>query len=136
MPRLGVIGGGPIGLSAAMMAADRGWETVVFERDAAPVPSTAQEAWESWERNTVAQFRMAHIILARGAAVLRDHLPDVLQRMYDAGGVEWSLFDFLPPGAVEQTPDDLEYVSVAARRPVYEFGFATAAEGRDERLDR
>lgn len=122
MPRMGVVGGGPLGLATAMLAADRGWDTVVFERDPAPVPDSPQEAWSSWERNSVPQFRMAHTLLARGASILREHLPEVLEEMFDAGGTPFTIYDFMPPGVLPR--DDLErFTSVAARRPVYEYAF-------------
>ncbi len=126
MPRMGVIGGGPLGLATAMLAAERGWDAVVFERDPAPVPASPQEAWSSWERNSVPQFRMAHTLLARGASILREHLPEVLDEMFGAGGTPFTIYDFVPPEVLPR--DDLErFTSVAARRPVYEYAFGAVA---------
>ena len=131
MPRIGVIGGGPAGLATAMMAAERGWDAVVFERDASPVPADAEGAWLDWERHAVSQFRMAHTVLPLGASILRDSLPGVIERMFAAGSVEWSGFDFLPPGAIEKTPEDARFSGVGARRPVYELAFAAEADAHD-----
>jgi 2-polyprenyl-6-methoxyphenol hydroxylase-like FAD-dependent oxidoreductase len=126
VPRMGVIGGGPLGLATAMLAADRGWDAVVFERDPGPVPASPEAAWATWERSSVPQFRMAHTLLARGASILREHLPKVLEEILGAGGHPWTLYDFVPPEALPR--DDLErFTSVAARRPVYEYAFASVA---------
>lgn len=35
-PRIAILGAGPIGLEAALAAAQRGWEFTVYEADAAP----------------------------------------------------------------------------------------------------
>jgi 2-polyprenyl-6-methoxyphenol hydroxylase-like FAD-dependent oxidoreductase len=60
--RIIVLGGGVCGLSAGMMLARDGHEVTVLERDADPVPESVEEAWESWSRDGVRQFRMAHFL--------------------------------------------------------------------------
>ena len=51
MARILVLGGGMCGLSAGMMFTRDGHEVTVFERDAAVVPESAEEAWEQWTRS-------------------------------------------------------------------------------------
>ena len=77
MPKVIVLGAGVCGLASAMMLARDGHGVTVLERDPAPVPETPEAAWERWERRGVAQFRRAHILVARGRHVLDAELPDV-----------------------------------------------------------
>lgn len=131
MPRMGVIGGGPSGLTAAMLAARRGWDVVVFERDVAPIPDGVAAAWSSWDRNSIAQFRLPHVLLPLGAEILRSELPGVIDRMLAAGAIEWSGFDFLPTGAVPPEEGDGRLVGIGGRRPLFELAFAAEAEAHD-----
>jgi glycine/D-amino acid oxidase-like deaminating enzyme len=60
MVKILVLGGGIIGLSTAMMLARRGHDVTVIERDSEPTPDSPEEAWQSWERRGVVQFRQPH----------------------------------------------------------------------------
>ena len=58
MARIVVIGGGVGGLTSGMLLARDGHDVTVLERDAAPPPETADDAWNGWDRRGVNQFRM------------------------------------------------------------------------------
>lgn len=133
-----IIGGGPTGLSTAMLFADAGVDVTVVEKDPTPPPADATEAWEAWERPGIAQFRMGHTLIAGGRQLLDDHLPDVSSELETAGAMRISGMDGMPPTITDRTPrpgDDRLDV-LAARRPVYEMAFARAAEGRSVDIRR
>ena len=58
--RILIIGDGICGLGTALLLAPDRYEVLVLERDADPVPASADAAWEHWERKGVAQFRQPH----------------------------------------------------------------------------
>jgi 2-polyprenyl-6-methoxyphenol hydroxylase-like FAD-dependent oxidoreductase len=68
-----VLGGGVIGLSTAMILTRQGHSVTVFERDTEPLPGSPEEAWETWERRGVVQFRQAHYVHASGKRLLDSH---------------------------------------------------------------
>ena len=70
MATIVVDGSGICGTAAALMLAREGHEVTVVDRDAAPLPADVEVAWPSWGRRGIGQFRMAHLLLARGTAVL------------------------------------------------------------------
>ena len=70
MARIVVIGGGVGGLTSGMLLARDGHDVTVLERDAAPTPETADEAWNNWDRRGVNQFRMVHLFAPRFRALL------------------------------------------------------------------
>src|SRR5262245_22967102 len=61
MARILVLGAGICGLATAMLLARDGHDVVVLERDAEPTRPTPDEAWTSWSRGGVAQFRQPHL---------------------------------------------------------------------------
>ena len=129
MAKAVVIGAGPTGLSLAMLLAQRGIDVVVLDRDPEP-PATADEAWDSWERRSVTQFRQVHFLQPRGRAILEEHLPAVAEGMRAAGAVTYNMiqgFAELLPGG----PGDLDYSAfrtiTTCRRPVLEHAFHSAA---------
>lgn len=115
-----------------MLLAQRGIEVLVLDRDAAP-PDTVDDAWESWERRSVTQFRQVHFLQPRGRAILEEHLPAVADGMRAAGAVPYNmvqgLAELLPGG-----PGDLDFSGfrtlTTCRRPVLEFAFHTAAAAK------
>lgn len=129
-PPVVIVGGGPIGLAAAMLLARDGHEIVVLEKDPEPPPASALEAWESWERGGVAQFRQLHVMLPRFRHLLDAELPAVRDEIEANGGTRFNFIDTLPPSIEDRTPrgGDERFETVTARRPVLETAFARVAE--------
>lgn len=84
MATVAIAGGGLVGLTTALMLARRGHEVVVVDRDEPPPPGTPDEV-AAWRRPGVPQALHPHVFLARSTRVLREALPDVLDRLLDAG---------------------------------------------------
>lgn len=131
MAKIVVAGGGICGMAAALMLARDGHEIVVLERDDGPVPEDLDTAWTSWGRRSVAQFRIAHLMLPGGHRILAAELPDVAARLLAAGGYRWNVVEeglASIPGATPRE-DDERFTAVTARRPSIEWAFAaTLAE--------
>jgi 2-polyprenyl-6-methoxyphenol hydroxylase-like FAD-dependent oxidoreductase len=125
-----VCGGGVIGLSVAIMLARDGHQITVVETDPAGVPAAPGEAWQSWQRKGVAQFRQPHNLFARFRQVCGEELPDMIGRLLAAGCVWWDPLAPLPPTLTDREPrpgdDALRFVT--GRRPVVEYAVAVAAE--------
>jgi 2-polyprenyl-6-methoxyphenol hydroxylase-like FAD-dependent oxidoreductase len=132
MARIIVLGGGVCGLTAGMLLTRDGHEVTVLERDADPVPESIEEAWESWSRDGVTQFRMAHFLHAGGRAVLQEALPDVLQALDSAGALRLDMLGLMPPNLADAGPraGDERFVTYTARRSTFErvLGKAAAEE--------
>ena len=86
MANIVVVGGGICGTAAALVLARDGHDVTVLERDPDPVPDSPEAAW-AWNRRSVAQFRMPHVMLSRGHGVMRQELPDVVDRLVAGGGL-------------------------------------------------
>ena len=86
MASIVVTGGGMAGLTAAMLLADDGHEVLVLERDPALPPGPA-DAWESWTRRGVNQFRLVPLPAARASGSRSERaLPRVVAALEEAGG--------------------------------------------------
>jgi len=131
-----VLGGGVCGLASALMLARDDHEVVVLEADASRVPESPEEAWESWERDGVKQFRMGHFLVSGGRAVLDSELPDVAAALSAAGAARLDLLDSMPPMIADRArrEDDERFVTLTARRPVLEQVLASSAQ-QQPRLD-
>src|SRR6185503_7720669 len=117
-----VLGGGIAGLAAARLLARRYPRVIVLERDRRPEIESPEDAFTSWERPGVPQFRHSHAFLARLRVVLLAHLPDVLERLRAAGVREFGLEELTPPGIVlPPRPDDEDVVLLACRRSTFEW---------------
>jgi 2-polyprenyl-6-methoxyphenol hydroxylase-like FAD-dependent oxidoreductase len=130
MARIVVLGGGVCGLASGLMLARDGHEVTVLERDADPVPGSADGAWEGWSRDGVTQFRMAHFLQPAGRAVLERELPDVFAALVSAGAMRLDVLGLMPPNLAEGGPraGDERFVTYTARRPVFEQVLAAVAE--------
>jgi 2-polyprenyl-6-methoxyphenol hydroxylase-like FAD-dependent oxidoreductase len=125
-----VIGAGPVGLATAMLVAAEGREVLVLEKDPAPAPATVAEAWQSWSRHGVSQFRQTHIMLPRFRQVLDAELPLVRARLEELGARRFSFAEALPANfRAGAAPEALaQFETITARRPVLECAFAQVAE--------
>ena len=125
-----IIGSGICGLGAALLLARDGHDVTVLEHDAAPVPSSPQEAWERWERKGVAQFRQPHNFMPGLRLLLEAELPDVQEALGRAGAGRFDLVNPLPPVFTDRAPRPIDdkLWTLTARRPVGEWVFADAAQ--------
>src|SRR5262245_32554320 len=132
MAKILVLGGGVIGLSAAMMLERDGHAVTVLERDPDPVPASPEAAWDRWQRRGVAQFRQPHYVHPGGRFVLEADLPEVKAALLEAGGETFDMMALLPPSIEERAPrpGDERFTSLSTRRPVLEYAVARVAEGR------
>ena len=124
-----IIGGSVAGLGGAIGLADRGHRVTILERDQAPPTNDGDEAFDTWDRRHVPQFRQPHGFGARTRNLLSRHAPDVLERL-EADGIGVS--NFLRELAPKElwTEGDEAFDSLHARRPAFELALRRAAEAR------
>jgi 2-polyprenyl-6-methoxyphenol hydroxylase-like FAD-dependent oxidoreductase len=129
MARIIVLGGGIVGLSMGMMLRHDGHDVTVLERDRETPPTSVEDAWASWDRRGVGQFRQPHYVLPAGRLLLEHDLPEVATTLYGEGGTRFEVLQLLPATVADRTPrpGDERLFSVAARRPVLEHAVAGVA---------
>ncbi len=126
-----VLGGGIVGLAAAQLLTRHYSRVVVLERDRRTDVASPEDAFASWERPGVPQFRHSHAFLARARLVLLAHLPDVLDRLRAAGAREIGVAETAPRGlAFASRADDEDVVLLACRRATFEWALLGAARER------
>ena len=125
-----ICGGGVVGLCTAMMLARDGVDVTLFEADPAEPPAPG-DAWTSWTRKGVAQFRQPHNLFGRFREICDDELPGLTDKLLAAGCVWVDFLASLPPGIGDRAPrpDDERLRFVTGRRPVVESVLAEAARG-------
>ena len=124
MARIVMIGGGVIGLCSSVLLAQDGHQVTVLERDPAPPPDPS-EAWISWERRGVNQFRMLHAFLPAFYDVMRVEAPQITAALAAAGALKLNVIDNIPAEMTGgRRPEDARYDSLTARRPVAEAAIA------------
>lgn len=115
-----IVGGGLMGLCTAMLLGDDGHDVMVLERDSAPPPDPL-DAWYSWERKGVNQFRLAHFFLSRFRALAETELPQLATALTAAGAARYNVADNIPDemkgGA---RPDDDRFDVLTGRRATVE----------------
>jgi 2-polyprenyl-6-methoxyphenol hydroxylase-like FAD-dependent oxidoreductase len=116
------VGGGVAGLATALGLARSGYEVTVVDRDPLMVADDPDAAFQC-RRSGAPQVRHTHGLLARLTATLRDHFPDVLDSLIEAGGIEVDLT--LRFG--ECRPGDESLRVLLARRTTLEWALMRAA---------
>jgi 2-polyprenyl-6-methoxyphenol hydroxylase-like FAD-dependent oxidoreductase len=129
MAKIAITGGGIVGLLTSMLLARDGHDVTVFERDPTPAPADVEEAWASWTRTGVNQFRMLHYFLPRFRVIVEAELPELVPSLEAAGALRFNPMDGIP---VELTggfqPGDEFHAVITGRRPVFESVIARAAD--------
>jgi 2-polyprenyl-6-methoxyphenol hydroxylase-like FAD-dependent oxidoreductase len=122
-PHVVVIGGSVAGLGAGLALTDRGYRVTILEGDASPMPESHVEAFERWERRGSPQTRHSHALLARLRNLIRDHAPELLDKLRACGADELRFTDMLkqvdPDAPLEPGDDDI--VLLACRRVTFEW---------------
>ena len=125
MARVLIVGSGIVGSSFALLAAKDGHEVTLLERDAAPPPATAEEAWDNWERRGVNQFRLLHYFLARFRQIITAEMPQVVAELDASGALRLNPLTTIPESmSGGWRPDDDRFEALTGRRPVVEAAFA------------
>ncbi|MHB8680595.1 MAG: NAD-binding protein [Acidimicrobiales bacterium] len=128
MAQVVMVGGGVVGLGVAMMLARDGNDVEVLERDPQPPPDDLDEAWESWERRGVAQFRLAHAFLARYRQIVEAELPELIAALEAGGALRQNpLLDAPEVFHGGERPGDDRFVQLTGRRVMVERAVATLA---------
>jgi 2-polyprenyl-6-methoxyphenol hydroxylase-like FAD-dependent oxidoreductase len=116
-----VAGGGLVGNCAAMLLAADGHSVTVLERDPAPPPATAEEAWTQWTRRGVNQLHMIHYFLPRFRAILERDLPAVATELDADGALRFNPLEVVPDEISGGLRDgDERHQALTGRRPVVE----------------
>lgn len=124
-----VIGGGVAGLAVTHALARDGYRITVLEQDATPLPATAVEAFERWNRRGAPQVLHSHAFLARLRNGLRDRMPDLLAALLAGGAYEIRFTDALPETLDDRSakPGDEDLVLLGCRRTTFEWVLHRAA---------
>lgn len=125
-----VVGGGICGLGTALLLARDGHDVTLLERDADPLPDSAQQAWDGWARRGVTQFRQPHNFMPGLRLLLEKELPELHSALAAAGATRFDLINPLPPYFADRSPRpiDEQLWTLTARRPAGEWVFANAAQ--------
>ena len=118
-----VIGGSVAGLGVALALSGRGHRVTILEADATPLPESHTEAFSQWKRRGSPQTRHSHALLARLRNLIRDHAPDLLEKLVACGAEELRFSDrvreLFPDATIE--PGDEDIVALACRRITFEY---------------
>ena len=138
MAKIVVCGAGIVGLCTAAMLARDGHDVTVLEADTAGPPAGAHQAWESWDRKGVAQFRQPHNLLPRFRQIADVELPGLTDQL-EAAGCTWVDILAVPPPSLqnfEKRPDDDRFRFITGRRPVLESVMVAHAQDSGVTLRR
>jgi 2-polyprenyl-6-methoxyphenol hydroxylase-like FAD-dependent oxidoreductase len=127
-----ILGAGVCGLAAGILLARDGHDVTVLEGDPEPVPDAADQAWATWSRGGVVQFRQPHYLQTRCRHLLDVELPDVRDALLAAGAVLFDTLSLMPPSlaALEARAGDERFVTITARRSTLEQVVARATEAQ------
>ena len=120
-----MLGAGLAGLSASLAFGRTGRRVILLERDGPVKDGAPDDVFDRWDRPGIAHFRQPHNFLGLARRVLREEAPDVLGAVIALGGLENRQYELLPG---ETQPDDKAFVSICARRPVFEIALRRAVD--------
>jgi flavin-dependent dehydrogenase len=129
MARIIMVGAGVVGLGAAMLLAGDEHEVTVLERDPAPAPDVADDAWYDWERRGVNQFRQPHGLRPRFCQIVEAELPHVARALERAGALRRNIVHDLLPVSMTGgwRAGDERFDMLTGRRPFVEAVLAWQA---------
>jgi 2-polyprenyl-6-methoxyphenol hydroxylase-like FAD-dependent oxidoreductase len=118
-----IVGGSVTGLGAALALSADGHRVTILERDATPMPASHVEAFEQWDRRGSPQVRHSHALLGRLYCLIRDHAPDLLEKLRACGAEELPMIELArrtQPDLVAE-PGDENATLLACRRITFEY---------------
>jgi 2-polyprenyl-6-methoxyphenol hydroxylase-like FAD-dependent oxidoreductase len=121
-----VVGAGIGGLGVALLLGRQGRQVVVCERDAAPVPESAEAMWSDWPRSGTPHAPLGHSYNGGFRLLLQQRAPDVLKRLVEVSAPSMDWGAGLPGD--ERRPEDDDMVGLLARRAVLEGILRQAVE--------
>lgn len=128
--RVLVLGAGIAGLSTALALSREGAlggstrEITILDRDPPPPETSADEAFDSWERKGVGHVRHSHAFLARLHMIIRDNYPELMQDLLDAGCREIRFHENMPADRQAEyvpVPSDGDLTILTSRRTTLEL---------------
>ena len=129
MAEIVIVGGGVVGMGLGMLLARDEHAVTILERDPEPPPKDPADAWDSWERKGVNQFRLPHLFLARYREILEHELPEVANAIEGDGALRFNPLRDAPDsitGGVR--PGDERFEMLSGRRAVVERSVASVAD--------
>ena len=116
-----VVGAGIGGLAVSIALARAGYAVEAIERDDTPMPDNVEDAFK-WDRRGAPQVRHTHGFPSLIRATLRDHFPDVLRALLDAGVREISVMpESVPSDAPNYARDAEDLQVLSCRRTTLEW---------------
>lgn len=122
--RVLVLGAGIGGLSTALALGGAGREITIIDRDPPPPETSADEAFETWERKGVGHLRHSHAFLSRLHVLIRDNYPELMKDLLEAGCREIFFADNLSMNlrpTYVAAPGDDDLTVLTSRRTTLEF---------------
>jgi flavin-dependent dehydrogenase len=121
--RIVVIGASVSGLATAALLRKSGHEVQIVEQDDVPDCETPREAFERWNRKGAPQVNHAHAFLGQLHKLIRQHAPELLDRLLEHGADELRFPQMIPPSMAtpEFIESDDEITMIACRRITFEW---------------